>query len=373
MKKILVVAFYVLLCGQTLAQSGSVKTKCCGSNSAARVVPCAQPEPPCTAMNCYVGDGLTTQHVDTNGCTVDVLWLQRRDSDLSSLGLFRTRDMAVGQSMQAAPGSASFFPDGILDFDPTGFTVGQDYETNDINVTYCFYGWKAADGFMEYGTFTGDNAGNREITENFSPEVFLIVGRHFLDLGMRWRTKDIAGDFTFRMDGVNLAQPDPDEIIALKDTALGDTFSGALLGIGSNRAGGQYFWAAWNAQSVGDWIFTGKFNGAGVDGDGTQHQVMTPCNNDTKFVMTAADPPAVILNTRFVAHYFRHDLVKPDTYNFAQRMNATNVEDEPIAGVDGGFRELNSSNFILGNATVAGISHSANLLNYTYYYWGLCE
>jgi len=163
-----------------------------------------------------------------------------------------------------------------------------------------------------------------------------------------------------------------DEIQAFRSIAGGDTYDGVELGEGANQGGKTYYWLAWKVVNPATWVFVGDFNGSGADGDNSQHIEATPCLNSTRMVMSSADPPGIPSSIRFLARYFRNDDVKPPTYNYTQRFNATDVDDEPIGGGDGGFRELNANNFVFGNSLVIP-THQANVSGYTYYYWGVCE
>lgn len=194
-------------------------------------------------------------------------------SSASQTAVFRSSTMSGDASK---PVSATGLTANLIQsLDADGFTVGNDSRTNTAagGAVFTWTAFKASDGVMKLGTYTGNGAASRSITgAGFSPEyaVLMSAGAH----SPLERITGMTRSFRFESDiGVTngITSLDADGFTVGANTA-------------SNASGTVYHYVLWNERA--SQVKTGSYTGDGttgrsITGTGFTPYYMTVRANDT--------------------------------------------------------------------------------------------
>lgn len=194
-------------------------------------------------------------------------------SSRSQTAVFRTATMSGDSSKPVS--ATALTPNLIQSLDADGFTVGNDARTNTNAGGAVFYwtAFKASDGVMKLGTYTGNGAASRSITgAGFSPEYAVLMSA-----GAQNPLERISG--MTRSFGLDADTGVTDGITSLD----ADGFSVGA-NAASNTNGTVYHYVLWNeeASQVKTASYTGDgASGRSITGTGFTPYYMTVRANDT--------------------------------------------------------------------------------------------
>jgi hypothetical protein len=194
----------------------------------------------------YVGDGTDNRTITGLGFTPDVLMIK---GDTSQNAVLRSYALAGDLTKDMIDGTIA--PNRIQSFDSDGFTVGTDARVNSSGVTYHWIAWLGGAGEMAFGTYTGDGAAGRNITDlGFSPDFVIVAGAN-LEAVYRNSAATAAFNFDAARNTTWISAMGADGFTVGNDARV-------------NAAGLPYGFIAWN--EVPGKMDVGTYTGNGVDG-----------------------------------------------------------------------------------------------------------
>jgi hypothetical protein len=119
----------------------------------------------------YVGNG-TALSISDVGFQPDIVLIKR---DGATGGCYKTDTMGANQSVDLSGNPT--LTTGITSFDAGGFTLGDSLTANGSGSTYTYTAWKKKSGYINTGTYAGNDADDRNIPHGLSgtPKIVLIV------------------------------------------------------------------------------------------------------------------------------------------------------------------------------------------------------
>jgi hypothetical protein len=195
----------------------------------------------------YVGNGIDNRAITGLGFAPDLVLLK---GDTAQNAVIRSYTVSGDLAKDLIDGTLA--GDRIQSLDSDGFTVGTDARVNANGVQYHWTAWIAAAGEMTIGTYTGDGAAGRNITDlGFSPDFVIVAGA-----SMEAVYRNSAGTSSFNFD-------------ATRDTTWISAMGADGFTVGSdarvNAAGQPYSFVAWNE-------LAGKMDVGVYTGDGTDNR-----------------------------------------------------------------------------------------------------
>ncbi|MGB6045519.1 MAG: DUF4347 domain-containing protein, partial [Pirellulales bacterium] len=187
------------------------------------------------SVGSYTGDGLDDRSITGVGFQADYAIVMGAGAHES---VQRFQDQSGDASLEV--GSSSPLANVIQAFEADGFQVGSDSRVNQSGQDYYYVAWKEVAGKTAFGTYTGDDADNRAITDvGFQPEYVLT-------------RMEAGGDSVHRPDSLT-----GDNTLGIgSDGAFADGIQQYLptgFEVGShiivNWSGQTYYYAAFNADA----------------------------------------------------------------------------------------------------------------------------
>ena len=125
------------------------------------------------------GSGGETQVINTgvNNTVKSLVWIKSTDFGTDH-NLFDTTRGDKSISSNATSGEKNYAGEGIKSFDLNGFTLGADNSYAEINKSgrnYVAWNWKAAPGFMDIQTWTGNGVAGRTMPHDLSSVPGMII------------------------------------------------------------------------------------------------------------------------------------------------------------------------------------------------------
>ena len=188
------------------------------------------------SVGSYTGDGLDDRSITGVGFQADYAIVMGAGAHES---VQRFQDQSGDASLEV--GSSSPLANVIQAFEADGFQVGSDSRVNQSGQDYYYVAWKEVAGKTAFGTYTGDDADNRAITDvGFQPEYVLT-------------RMEAGGDSVHRPDSLT-----GDNTLGIgSDGAFADGIQQYLptgFEVGShiivNWSGQTYYYAAFNADDL---------------------------------------------------------------------------------------------------------------------------
>lgn len=206
----------------------------------------------------YTGNGAATQSITSAGFQPDLVWIK---SESTASAVWRSSSMSnnVGQYFMATVQNTS----GTLfrTLDATGFTVGNSSSVNSNGVVYHYVTFKSVTGYMNVGSYTGNETDNRNITgSGFTPD-FLFIKNATSSVNTVFNVTESYGDYSnYFSDSSNSTN----FIQSLQS-------DGFQVGSGSevNGSGGTIYWVAFcgatNPAPSGSFMMAvGSYSGNGT-------------------------------------------------------------------------------------------------------------
>ncbi len=198
----------------------------------------------------YTGNGADNRAITGLSFTPDVLIIKDTSTDIA---VIRTSTIS-GDASKPLVGNTGFQSNRIQSLDDFGFTIGNDATVNTNGNTYHWIAFKAAQGEMVVGSYTGNGVDNRNITGvGFQPDLVFVFAES--NRKALYRPSSLTGDQTFQFDKASAAA----NII---QSFISDGFQ-----VGTdnqvNASGIVYHYAAW--KNISGKTNNGTYTGNGAD------------------------------------------------------------------------------------------------------------
>jgi hypothetical protein len=134
------------------------------------------------ATGSYAGNGSDNRNITGIGFQPDVVIVKGDTTGIlpNRVAVIRTATMAADRTKQLAETSGTF-ANAIQSFATDGFQVGSDPRVNANGPNYYWTAFKAADGHVKLGSYTGDGSSGHAINGiGFAPEYAIVIAENIL-------------------------------------------------------------------------------------------------------------------------------------------------------------------------------------------------
>ena len=220
-----------------------------GTSARAEVIATVTNATPFILSGSYTGNGADNRSITGVGFAPDVVIVKARDD--AKIAVIRTSSM-VGDASKEMTGATALTNNQIQALLADGFQIGSDDTVNKSGNTYDWIAFKASGGFLNVGTYAGDDNSTLSVSGvGFSPEVVFVFSESNKDAVF---TNSAAGGNAFDFDNGTNATWIP-SLAADGFTVGGDDRV--------NKAGVTFHYVAWN--EIPGLVDVGSYTGNGAD------------------------------------------------------------------------------------------------------------